>query len=83
MTQPTLLPTIALFSGDPAGVGPELTEKLLRRPGLQAQTQEAVVPCYRRCSASISAALNPAACRAAMLKGGLRVGAPWRAATSA
>ena len=36
MTQPTLLPTIALFSGDPAGVGPELTEKLLRRPGLQA-----------------------------------------------
>ena len=35
MTQPT----IALFSGDPAGIGPELTEKLLHRPSLQDAAQ--------------------------------------------
>ncbi len=29
MTSPTLQPTIALFTGDPAGIGPELVKKLL------------------------------------------------------
>jgi 4-hydroxythreonine-4-phosphate dehydrogenase len=30
-------PTIALFTGDPAGIGPELAAKLLQQPGLSEQ----------------------------------------------
>ena len=33
------LPTIALFSGDPAGIGPELTNKLLANPECLAQAR--------------------------------------------
>ena len=33
------LPTLALFSGDPAGIGPELTTKLLAHPDCRAQAR--------------------------------------------
>ncbi len=33
------LPTVALFTGDPAGIGPELAQKLLARPETLAQAQ--------------------------------------------
>ncbi|MFZ9234506.1 MAG: 4-hydroxythreonine-4-phosphate dehydrogenase PdxA, partial [Hylemonella sp.] len=33
------LPTLALFTGDPAGIGPELVEKLLQEGGWREQAQ--------------------------------------------
>lgn len=39
MTQPTIKPTIAVFTGDPAGIGPELVQKLLADPSTQEKAQ--------------------------------------------
>ena len=33
------LPTLALFTGDPAGIGPELVEKMLQNPAWQSQAR--------------------------------------------
>jgi 4-hydroxythreonine-4-phosphate dehydrogenase len=33
------LPTVALFTGDPAGIGPELVEKLLATPDWSTHAQ--------------------------------------------
>ena len=37
------LPTVALFTGDPAGIGPELVEKLLAAPDWQAHAQVVLI----------------------------------------